>query len=361
MKQIITFFLFIAMGLSTSLNAQMQQIGFDIDGEATNDFSGKSVSMPNPNTIAIGAPFNNNVNGNASGHVRVYSLIGGSWVQKGADINGENPNDTSGWSVSMPNSDTVAIGAIANNGNGADSGHVRIYSWNGSAWIQKGADINGEASNDRSGYSVSMPDIDVVAIGARGNDGNGNKSGHVRVYNFVGGSWVQKGADINGENPLDVSGGSVSMPDVNTVAIGAVSNDGVNGSNSGHVRIYNFIGGLWVQKGGDIDGGASGDVSGASVSMPDANTIAIGAPGNNTNGSYSGNARVYDWDLANSSWVQRGININGHGTEDSFGSSVSMPNANTVAIFIEQNVFPSPLTEEVTTNVFVPSVFLNRN
>jgi hypothetical protein len=26
------------------------------------------------------------------------------------------------------------------------AGHVRIYAWNGTAWQQKGADIDGEAS-----------------------------------------------------------------------------------------------------------------------------------------------------------------------------------------------------------------------
>jgi hypothetical protein len=79
----------------------------------------------------------------------------------------------------------VAIGATGNDGNGVDSGHVRVYAWNGSAWVQRGSDINGEASNDVSGSSVSLnSDGTIVAIGATGNDGNGVDSGHVRVYNY---------------------------------------------------------------------------------------------------------------------------------------------------------------------------------
>ena len=45
---------------------------------------------------------------------------------------------------------TVAIGALYNDGNGSNSGHVRIYAWNSatSAWEQQGADIDGEAADD---------------------------------------------------------------------------------------------------------------------------------------------------------------------------------------------------------------------
>ena len=50
-------------------------------------------------------------------------------------------------------------------------------------WAQLGLDIDGEATGDQSGYSVSMNAAgDRVAIGAVLNDGNGSESGHVRVY-----------------------------------------------------------------------------------------------------------------------------------------------------------------------------------
>ena len=39
--------------------------------------------------------------------------------------------------------------------NGTDSGHVRLYEWDGSSWNQLGSDIDGEAQYDRSGSSVS--------------------------------------------------------------------------------------------------------------------------------------------------------------------------------------------------------------
>jgi len=49
--------------------------------------------------------------------------------QIGADIDGEADFDYSGWSVSLSaDGTTVAIGATDNDGNGGDSGHVRIFS-----------------------------------------------------------------------------------------------------------------------------------------------------------------------------------------------------------------------------------------
>jgi hypothetical protein len=138
--------------------------------------------------VAIGAVFNDE-RGDASGHVRVYSWNGtDAWVQLGGDIDGEATGDQSGYSVSMSGDGSrVAIGALLNDGRGADSGHVRVYSWNGTdAWVQLGADIDAEAVGDESGWSVSLSgDGSRVAIGAPVNDSRGTGSGHVRVFDAV--------------------------------------------------------------------------------------------------------------------------------------------------------------------------------
>ena len=50
---------------------------------------------------------------------------------------------------------------------------------------QIGQDIDGEAFNDFSDESVSLSlDGSIVVIGALGNDGNIDKSGHVRIYDL---------------------------------------------------------------------------------------------------------------------------------------------------------------------------------
>jgi hypothetical protein len=169
-------------------------------------------------------------------------LIAGSglaypiWVQLGQDIDGVADYDFSGSSVSLStDGNIVAIGASGNDGNGDDSGHVRIYQWNETQWIQRGNDIDAEAEEDFSGGAVSLSsDGNIVAIGALGNDGNGEYSGHVRIYQwgndvvFADGfwkneaQWIQRGNDIDGETENDFSGSSVALStDGNIVAIGA--------------------------------------------------------------------------------------------------------------------------------------------
>ncbi len=340
----------VASGLMLSiltLNAQVQ-IGAGIVGENFINLSGNSVSMPDANTLAIGAPWNNG-NGSEAGHVRAYSWSGTAWVQKGVDIDGEAANDHSGCSVSMPDANTLAIGARDNDGNGLDAGHARVYSWSGTAWVQKGVDIDGEAGGDWSGTSVSMPDANTLAIGAPQNDENGLDAGHARVYSWSGTAWVQKGVDIDGEADGDWSGYSVSMPDANTLAIGALFNYG-NGYNAGHVKVYSWSGTAWAQKGVDIDGEAANDHSGCSVSMPDANTLAIGAYGNNGNGIEAGHVRVYSW--SGTAWVQKGVDIDGEAGGDLSGHAVSMPDANTLAIGAFRNDGFLPLPDAGHTRVY---------
>jgi len=193
-------------------------------------------------------------------------FVASEWTQQGEDIDGEADDDQSGRSVSLSSDGTTfAIGAPYNDGNGANSGHVRIYGWNSvtSAWEQQGADIGGEAAGDYSGIISLSSDGTTVAIGAYANDGNGSNSGHVRIYawNSAMSAWEQQGADIDGEAASDQSGRSVSLSsDGTTIAIGAPYND-ANGTNSGHVRIYawNSVTSAWEQQGADIDGEAEDD------------------------------------------------------------------------------------------------------
>ena len=172
--------------------------------------------------------------------MRVFDYCSVDWVQLGGDIDGEAAGDWSGYSVSLSSDGTiVAIGGFLNDGNGSDAGHVRVFEYVTDDWVQLGGDIDGEAAGDESGESISLSsDGTIVAIGAPNNDGGGEDAGHVRVYEYSVGDWVQLGSDIDGEAAGDNSGISVSISSDGTiVAVGAGLNDG-NGDNAGHVRIY---------------------------------------------------------------------------------------------------------------------------
>ena len=400
------------------------RLGHDIDGEAGGDYSGESVSLSADGlTVAIGARQNNS----GTGHVRVYqreytkttadtvesSATFGpvGWNRLGHDIDGEAGGDYSGQSVSLSADGlTVAIGAYGNN---SQTGHVRVYQYDSTkttadtfgpvGWNQLGHDIDGEASSDRSGYSVSLSaDGSIVAIGAQGNN---SYTGHVRVYQYdstktnpvtdqslntfgpVG--WNRLGHDIDGENSGDWSGISVSLSaDGLTVAIGAAYNN----SYIGYVRVYQYdstkntaddvqssatfgpVG--WNRLGHDIDGEASNDSSGYSVSLSaDGSIVAIGAYGNN---SLSGHVRVYQYDSTKTTaddvqslntfgpvgWNRLGHDIDGEATNDRSGWSVSLSaDGLTVAIgawgnnsstgHVRVYKLPRPVTSLALDNLFV--------
>jgi len=291
----------------------------DIDGEDGYNESGYAVSLSSDGkTLAIGAPYNRGADTNAinswNGHVRVYQLKDdeSDWEKLGNDIDGANDGDQGvlGWSVSLSSDGrTVAAGAPYSTKNGAGlTGHVLVYKFDDvtSDWVKIGNGNGstsgkvgvGVAGEDYSGWAVSLSaDGKSVAISAYGNDGNGSKSGHVRVYKVDDSdNWVQLGLDINGEAAGDLSGWSVSLSaDGKIVAIGAKVNAGVNGGQSGHVRIYGYDGSGWVKLGEDIDGEYAGMQSGYSVSLSDdGETVAIGSRFNSDNGGCSGSVRVYE-------------------------------------------------------------------
>jgi hypothetical protein len=308
------------------------KIGVDIYGNGPGDELGHSVSLSSDGTIvAIGS-----VAGSGSGRVMVYKWTYGNdysnpttdiWTKIGVNIYGEASGDQSGYSVSLSADGTVvAIGARINDGvAGNDSGHVRVHKWTHGndytnhttdIWTKIGVDIDGEANNDYSGYSVSLSDDGtVVAIGAALNNDGGANSGHVRVFKWTHGddytgpttdTWAQIGVEIDGEANNDFSGCSVSLSaDGTVVAIGAI---GVS-SFAGHVRVFRWDHGtdysnhttdIWTKIGDDIDGVVAGDAVGSSVSLSaDGSTVASGADGVS---SFTGHVGVFKYHQSN--WNQ---------------------------------------------------------
>ena len=107
------------------------------------------------------------------------------WVQRGSAIVGETEDDAAGRAVSLSGDGTVL--AVGNYGiNGEASGHVRVYNWLDNEWIQQGFGIDGEAIGDQSGSAVVLSsDGSILAIAAFLNDGDGlNDVGHVRVFEW---------------------------------------------------------------------------------------------------------------------------------------------------------------------------------
>ncbi len=298
--------------------------GSIILGTNQEDESGTALSLSSDGTVlAIGAAKGNS----NTGQVKVFDWNASStWQQRGPAINGVSSGDYFGYRLSLSaDGNILAILAYMNTEGGTSSGEVKVYAWNGSAWIQRGSDFNGAAGDLFVDVSLSS-DGTTLAIGANQGGVPVAGPGKAFVYDWNGSSWVQRGSDISGEAFGDRFGSAVSLSsNGNILAVGGYSNN----SNVGHVRVHSWNGTAWVQLGTDLDGSAAGGEFGRAVSLnSDGTILAIGAMGVNSN---AGQASVFAWN--GSAWIQRGSNINGISASDLFGEQISISsNGSIIAI-----------------------------
>jgi hypothetical protein len=267
-------------------------------------------------------------------------------VQVGEDIDGTHNFDHAGCEISLSSDGTrVAVGSRGGDPVGkADAGWVRVYDVSGAAgaevWTQVGNTIEGEALLDLSGYSVALSSSGSrVAVGAHENDkGTGLEYveyGHVRVYELVGSTWTQMGADIDATLEGDWLGRSVDLSADGTIVVVGAPQYGYGDTNNGYARVLEYTGSAWVQMGSDIgsldDGGSPPHRTGESVAISaDGHTVIVGTPYYFTNDN--GIARVFRYD--GTDWAQRGVTLYTLSSDNHrFGSSVSISdNGDRVAV-----------------------------
>lgn len=205
------------------------QMGNDIVANAF-DRSAESYSLSSDGSrVAIANYFS----------IRIYEYNSGIWTLMGNEISGtENESKSVGLSS---DGSTAAFGDPSYSTNLIQIGRVRIYQYVSNDWIQIGNDILGAVPYEFVGKMVSLSsDGSIVAISYNGNETNQTNSGQVRIFKNISGTWTQIGSNINGNAPEDRFGFSLNLStDANTVAIGTPYNDG-NGADAGHVRVYDL-------------------------------------------------------------------------------------------------------------------------
>lgn len=251
--------------------------------------------------VAFGSAYDN-TNGAGSGKVIVFKQSGGIWTQYGQSFIGAGLEQL-GIKISLDSTGNIlAIGNYSSN----PRAFVYIYDTGSGAWVLSAtlASVYANAYVD----SVSINSTgDIVAVGHRTIL---SSTGIVEVYKSNAGVWSALGSPIIGEATGDLAGWDVCMNANGTrIAIGAYQNDG-GGTNSGHIRVYDYSGGAWVQVGVDIDGPAANSWFGYSVKMNSAGDILIvGAPTSTASGAGAGSVRVYNWN--GTSWQQLGQTLVG--------------------------------------------------
>ena len=208
------------------------QRGNDLEGLSSNDLYGDSVSLSSDGSIvACGAV-------RAAGYVQVFRWSGSSWLQQTPTLRGlGGSGDAFGSSVSLSGDGSMlAIGA-------SHGSYVVMYRNDGTSWFQIGQIIHGATADDLLGIFVRLSSAgDTVVIGGNKNDSGGFDSGHALVYRLAPDrdEWVRVGQELIGEAAGDNFGRSVAISDNGTrIAVGGNWNDG-NGFRTGHVRVFDL-------------------------------------------------------------------------------------------------------------------------
>ena len=280
-------------------------------------------------------------------------------AKTGQVLYGERRSDLFGWSTDMSEDGLhLAVGSIFNDDGGTNSGSIRVYSRGSEedAWVQKGVDIDGEAAQDYSGWSISLSsDGTRLVVGAVFNDnGSTINSGHVRVYDWNSGAsrWDQLGPDLNGVSAGDFFGYSISLSkNKNYLAVGAPY--GLD--TRGYVRVYYWNESNWVQVGPDLEGGVleSGDYSyeyfGKSVALSeDGSRLVVSAPHYY---SKTGRVNLYNVDQGSNSINLLDSKV-GSAFLSSFGNSLDLK-SNIVALSETGYNLPKIITYDISSDKFV--------
>ena len=110
------------------VSGMWNQVGNDILGEVAHYRTGWSVSVSSSGQVLAIGEIGSTSGSTDTGRTRIFENQGDSWVQIGNEIFGEASEDYSGRSISLSSdASTLVIGASLNDGNGVDSGHARVY------------------------------------------------------------------------------------------------------------------------------------------------------------------------------------------------------------------------------------------
>lgn len=322
-------FVLISILLSCNLCfCQWNQVGSSLVGDNQGDQAGYTSDINIAGNIIVFGSYADLPSSSAAAHgqVKVFEYDQGTWTQIGSDIYGEHDQDFSVYTKLNAAGNILAIGGYGNDDNGDFSGHVRVFENTGGTWNQLGGSINGAQPGDFAGQGISLNDSgNIIAIASPHNSNNAADSGHVRVFEYIGNSWVQIGSSISGDTPQELMGlqNLVSLnASGNILAVGTRWRN--NETDSGTVKIYENQGGNWNQIGSDI---TNDDLSILTVNHALAinaagDRIVIGSSYGNGMDPSIGRARVFE--NQGGTWSQVGLDIYGEGVGDFAGYSVSI-------------------------------------
>lgn len=178
----------------------------------------------------------------------------------------------------------IAIGACANN----STSIVKIYKYDGGWNLDK--TFTTTDNNTYLGFSVSLNGDGTIVAYSEPRLPN-QLPGIVSVNEYINGEWSQKGSDIKAISVL-----AVGYFFGNTISLNKSGNVLAVNSNEGYTHIYTYKNNEWELLSDFIiiNKSISVNIFGRSISINDSgDTIVIGMPNNDDNGTNSGQVKVF--------------------------------------------------------------------
>ena len=287
------------------------------------------------NRIAVGLPgLDDSEDGKLkrAGSVHIFDMINGTNWEANTRILGAYSDAKLGTNLALSDDGKrIAIGAPSDINTGA-SGYVAIYeesNVNGQWAIA--ANFSGGIDQGRFGESVAFAgDGSVIAIGdIYFNDRGIQDTGAVRIYQEISGVWNPMGTTIPGSKKGDRFGWSISLSkDGSRIAASSL---GFN--EPGYVRVFDFNGTDWEIVGSSLIGESLREFYGFAVELSrDGTVLAVSAvDASNEQEESVGIVRTHRY--TNGDWMEYGQPLEGEQRQDAFGSSMSLSSdGSTIAI-----------------------------
>lgn len=199
-------------------------------------------------------------------------------------LQASNATSNDGFGRSVATDGTrIAVGAVNTHYVGA----VYVFARENGQWVETRLPTASATAQDWFGEAVAI-DGNRVVVGARSR--TPYDPGSVIVYEENGGRWSATRLTPVNKAGKTAFGRAVAI-DGNTVVVGAPADDR-NGTDAGCVYVYTFDGSSWQTQVLRPQGGQAKDHFGASVAIA-GETMVVGAPGTSTHGSYAGGVYVY--------------------------------------------------------------------
>lgn len=299
------------------------------------DDYGESVAVSSDGRTAIvGAPRDDNSNGESAGSAFIFTQSDGSWQKQAKVVAGDGDDeDLFGQSVAISDDgSTAVVGALADEDpHGELAGSAYVFTESSGNWHEQAKLVADDGEDaDFFGFSLAVSgDGSTVIVGAVGDkNSSGYSRGAVYVFESNGG-WQQQSvlipADV--DDLLSEFGSTVAVSrDGRTVMIGAAEGVDQNQISTGSAYVFTKSGRRWQEQAKLLaDDGKEFDEFGATISVTNAGgTVIIGAPRDeNPNGVAAGSAYVFT--QAVGGWQQRAkLRPEDGRPGDEFGSALAV-------------------------------------